>query len=142
MLRSIAYFQAQGYPVILIQHMADATLGLAPFFNEGTEGVAIHPAILGAAPEAPIVIKHYADAFHQTELKCTLHKLGVAELYLCGMMTQNCVTHTALSLDALSYGKCSVITDACTTVDEMLHAIALHALMPRVNFCTSSEIKA
>ena len=79
-----------------------------------------------------MVVKHFADSFEGTELHATMQSLGVTELILCGMMTQNCVTHTALSRRADEYAKVTVLTNACTTVTEMLHAIALHALSTRV----------
>ncbi|MFM2317433.1 MAG: Streptothricin hydrolase [Pseudomonadota bacterium] len=123
--------QAQQIPVILIQHIADKTRGLSPFFNEGTEGVAIHPRILAAAPKAPIVIKHFADSFVNTDLEATLQGLGVDELLVCGMMTQNCVTHTAISKQAEKY-QVSIIQDCCTTVSELLHLIALNAVSTRM----------
>ncbi len=50
-------------PVIIVQHVADPKLGLAPFFNAGTPGVEIHPGIRAAAPDAVIVTKSFADAF-------------------------------------------------------------------------------
>lgn len=123
--------QAQQIPVILIQHIADKTRGLSPFFNEGTEGVAIHPRILAVAPKAPIVIKHFADSFVNTDLETTLQDLGVDELLVCGMMTQNCVTHTAISKQAEKY-QVSIIQDCCTTVSELLHLIALNAVSTRM----------
>lgn len=123
--------QAKGLPVILIQHVADTSKGPAPFFNEGSIGVAIHPRILAATPDAPIVQKRFADAFHQTTLAATLADLGVNELLLCGMMTQNCVTHTALSRAAESY-RIEVIGDCCTTVSQILHLIALNGLSTRI----------
>jgi hypothetical protein len=55
------------------------------------------------------------------------------------MMTQNCVTHTALSRQADSYERVTVLTDACTTVSEMLHAIALHALSTRVRLVDTAS---
>jgi len=121
-----------GVPVVIVQHIADANAGLAPFFNPGTVGADIHPAILELAPAAPIIIKHYADSFVQTTLADTLAQLEVNELILCGMMTQNCVTHTALSREADHYQSVTVLTDASTTVSPILHAIALHALSTRV----------
>lgn len=123
--------QAQQIPVILIQHIADKTHGLSPFFNEDTEGVAIHPRILAAAPKAPIVIKHFADSFVNTDLETTLQDLSVDELLVCGMMTQNCVTHTAISKQAEKY-QVSIIQDCSTTVSELLHLIALNAVSTRM----------
>ncbi len=137
---SIQRFQSSELPVIYIQHIADPQQGLAPFFNSETLGAEIHAELRALAPLAPIVVKHYADSFHQTELARQLEAHSVTELYICGMMTQNCVTHTALSLAAQCY-PVSVISDACTTVDEMLHLIALHALSTRVKLLTAQEIK-
>ncbi len=138
---SISRFQGAGLPVILIQHVADPLQGLSPFFNTETEGVEIHPEILKLAANAPVVVKHYADAFHMTDLAKTLCDLDVNQLYLCGMMTQNCVTHTALSLAAQAYD-IKLISDACTTVDQMIHAIALHAISTRVGMVCSAELLA
>lgn len=55
---TIAKANAQHIPVILVQHIANpASKAFHLFFNEGTEGVRIHPRILAAAPDAPIVVK-------------------------------------------------------------------------------------
>ena len=120
-----------GVPVIHIQHIADSALGIAPFFNEGTEGSNIHSKVLAAAPDAPVVVKAYADSFHETTLQTVLEDLGVDTLWVAGMMTQNCVTHTAISKSAEKYDV-SILVDLCTTVDEMIHNIALHAVSTRV----------
>ncbi len=135
---AIARAHAVGIPVVHIQHVADASQGLAPFFNAGTPGVAIHPRVLAAAPEAPVVVKAYADSFHQTTLEATLKALGATELLVAGMMTQNCVTHTALSKAAEGCAV-TVLSDACTTVSELLHLIALHALSTRVKLVPSVD---
>jgi nicotinamidase-related amidase len=127
--QAIKAARTKGIPVIHIQHIAKT--GIAPFFNQGTAGAKIHPRLLAAAPDAPIVVKEYADSFVGTKLEEMLSGLGVDELLVCGMMTQNCVTHTAISKSAEKY-KVSILPDCCTTVDEMLHNIALHALSTRV----------
>jgi nicotinamidase-related amidase len=124
--RAIQKANAQGIPMIHIQHIAK---GGAPFFNEGTPGAEIHPRILAAAPKAPIVIKEFADSFEKTTLEETLAKLGVIDLLVCGMMTQNCVTHTAISKAAEKYDV-TILPDCCTAVSEILHLIALHAVLP------------
>ena len=54
------------------------------------------------------------------------------------MMTQNCVTHTAISKSAEKY-KVSILMDCCTTVNEMLHKIALHAVSTRVPLVSANE---
>ncbi|GAA5176310.1 cysteine hydrolase family protein [Niveibacterium umoris] len=136
--RAIEQARAKGVPVIHVQHIADASRGIAPFFNAGTPGVEIHPRILAAAPDAPVVVKHFADAFHDTTLKATLDALGATELLVCGMMTQNCVTHTAISKAAEPYAV-TVLSDCCTTVSQMLHLIALNALSTRVTLALAAD---
>lgn len=130
---AIRVAQAKGIPIILIQHIANAKMGNAPFFNKGTDGVKIHLEILGAAPDAAIVVKEYADSFLGTNLEELLLGHAATELLICGMMTQNCVTHTAISKSAEKY-RISILPDCCTTVTEMIHKIALNALSQRVQF--------
>jgi nicotinamidase-related amidase len=137
-LRAIKAAQTKTIPIIHIQHIANPQKGTAPFFNKGTDGAKIHASILKAAPDAPIVIKEFADSFVNTTLEKTLSDLGITELLVCGMMTQNCVTHTAISKSAEKYTVC-VLPDCCTTVDEMIHNIALHALSTRVALVNSNE---
>lgn len=120
-------------PVIFIQHIADKSQGLSPFFNKGTDGAKIHENLLKLAPNTKIVVKSYADGFHKTNLEEVLSELSVDELLVCGMMTQNCVTHTAISKSAEKYDV-KIIPECCTTVNEMLHLIALHAVSTRINF--------
>ena len=127
-VQAVRSAQAQGLPVVLVQHVAK---GPSPFFNADTEGVQIHPLLRAAAPDAPVVVKAHADSFLNTTLHTTLATLGVDSLWLCGMMTHNCVTHTALSPQAQGY-TVRVLEDLCTTVDPMIHAIALSALRDRV----------
>ena len=129
---------AQGIPVIHVQHLVDNTNGAAPFFGEGTPGADIHPNILKAAPDAPIIVKANADSFEKTKLEETLAKLGVTDLLVCGMMTHNCVTHTAISKAAEKYDV-TVLSDCCSTVSEILHLLALHALGNRVKLTPSTE---
>ena len=129
---------SQGVPIVLIQHIANPAMGIAPFFNEGTAGAGIHSTILAAAPDATIVAKEFADSFVETTLEETLSAVGATELLVCGMMTQNCVTHTAISRSAEKY-KVSILVDCCTTVDEMIHNIALHAVSTRVPLVPLAE---
>ena len=130
--KAIESARQQGILVILIQHIADDSRGIAPFFNKGTTGAEIHAAILQAAADADIVIKQFADSFEQTSLQETLNKHAINKILIGGMMTQNCVTHTAISKKAENY-EVTVLADCCTTVDEMIHNIALRALSTRVD---------
>ena len=135
---AIAKANEKNIPIIHIQHIADPAMGIAPFFSEGSEGAEIHPEILALAPNADVVTKHFADSFEQTNLEEVLQKHGVIELLVSGMMTQNCVTHTAISKAAEKYDV-SILMDCCTTVDEMIHNIALHAVSTRVPLITAEQ---
>jgi nicotinamidase-related amidase len=137
--RAMGKANAKNIPVVIIQHIANSEMGIAPFFNKGTEGAGIHPHTHAAAPNAPVVVKEFADSFEKTTLEEALTKLGVTELLICGMMTQNCVTHTAISKAAEKYSV-TILPDCCTTVDEMIHNIALHGVSTRVNLVPSSEV--
>lgn len=130
--------KTKGIVIIHVQHIADSKMGIAPFFNQGTEGADIHPRILQAAPNAPVVVKKFADSFIETNLEEFLTELGITELFVCGMMTQNCVTHTAISKSAEKY-KVTILPDCCTSVDEMIHNIALHAVSTRVALVPAAE---
>ncbi|AEF53961.1 isochorismatase family protein [Marinomonas posidonica] len=128
---AIVKAQQQAMPIIFIQHVANVEKGIAPFFNEGTEGVQLHSALKKVLASSHLVVKHFADSFEQTVLASVLKQLRIDSLLICGMMTQNCVTHTAISKSAESYDV-AVIAECCTTVDEMIHNIALNGMSPRV----------
>ncbi len=138
-LELIKKSKERGDLVVLVQHVANPAKGISPFFNEGTTGVEIHRDVMAAAPEAPIVVKQFADSFEQTNLEEILVKYGVEKLRICGMMTQNCVTHTAISRAADTYDV-TVIGDCSTTVDEMIHNIALSGISTRVQLSTLEEV--
>ncbi len=136
--QAVAKAQGVDIPIVLVQHIADSNAGPSPFFNEGTDGVNIHPELLALLPKATVVKKSFADAFYQTELESVLTKLGAEELIICGMMTQNCVTHTAISKSAEKY-TVSIMPECCTTVSEMIHLIALHGVSTRMALKSMGE---
>lgn len=136
--QAIARAHTLNMPVILVQHIAN---GPAPFFNRGTTGVQLHAEILAAAPNAPVIVKTHADSFINTTLEATLKALDIDQLLICGMMTQNCVTHTAISRQADKYA-IRVIADCCTTVSQMIHNIALNALSSRVEVSALDSVLA
>ncbi|WP_413943590.1 cysteine hydrolase family protein [Bdellovibrio sp. HCB-162] len=136
-LELIDLAKKQNIPVVLIRHV----LGVdSPFFTPESSGVMIHQKILEAVPSAPVINKQYADSFYKTELEAVLNRFGVEHIVLCGMMTQNCVTHTALSKSAEKY-KVSIVADACATVSDAIHTIAVDALVPR-EILTSLDVLA
>ena len=119
---AIGKARAAGDSIVLIQHVSTAAAG--PFVAGGA-GVAIRPAILAAAGDAPVVTKRFADAFQDTDLAS--HLAASDDLLICGMMTQNCVVFTALSR-AADGRKVLVVGDLCTAPVEVVHKVALNAL--------------
>lgn len=79
-LHSVQCAQQQAIPIILVQHIADTAQGDAPFFNPRTQGVEIHPALLAELPNAPIVVKQFADSFDGTELANLLQDMQIKHL--------------------------------------------------------------
>ncbi len=135
-LEVVSAAQKRYVPIILVQHLSDAEH--APFFNQGSEGAKIHSALLASSPTSPVVIKKHADSFDQTQLEQTLSQWGIEQIILCGMMTQNCVTYTALSPIGAKYHPI-ILADCCTSVDEMVHQIALKALARRAQVISSRD---
>lgn len=111
-------------PIILVQHVVDPSKQTSDVFNMGSYGVAIHPALLEAAPDATIVTKGSADSFRGTNLAEALAQLGSTELILCGMQTQNCVGLTGISGSAKDY-KITLLADCMTAETKHVHLFAL-----------------
>lgn len=121
-IAAIARARAAGDRVILIRHESPSAEGI---FAAGSTGTAIRQRILAAAGGAPVVTKHYADSFQDTDL--AQHLDGVDSLLICGMMTQNCVAFTAMS--ELTGGReVTVLGDLCAAPSQMVHLVALSAL--------------
>lgn len=135
-LSAIDIAQQRGWPVVLVQHVGGAE---APFFKAGSDGVKLHSALLAQASASVVVEKQHADSFLNTTLSDVLRAQNIRELVVCGMMTQNCVTHTALSPAASDYSV-RVLSDACSAPDAMVHGIALRALSDRVPLITLDEL--
>ncbi|WP_373699662.1 isochorismatase family protein [Neisseria dentiae] len=113
--------------VIGVQHFTPAG---APLFARGSHGAALHESVAGLLADKPLVEKEHADSFLNTGLNEILAKHGVTHIDICGIMTQNCVTHTALSPDTAPY-HVRVLSDLCTAPTALIHALALNALRDR-----------
>ncbi len=131
---AIGHVRAQGDRVVLVQHVSTAGKGL--FAADGA-GVAIRDAVLRAAGSAPVVVKHVADAFQETQLAVELE--GTQELLVCGMMTQNCVVFTAISR-AADHLRVRVVGDLCTAPTETVHRIALNALGSKLEVLDAAQV--
>lgn len=80
--------------------------------------------------DCPLVVKHEADSFLRTNLAELLRQHKVDAIDLVGMMTQHCVTHTALSPEAVGY-PVTIHAEACAAPTRALSALALRGLKAR-----------
>lgn len=123
--QAIGQAKENGWPVIAVQHIAaDSNAAL---FNPQGQGIAFHPSVAALLQDKPLVVKQQADAFLNTPLEALLRASNVGHIHLCGMMTQNCITHTALSPQAAPW-RVHIRADCCTAPTELIHKIALRAL--------------
>lgn len=77
------------------------------------------------------VIKQVADSFQGTNLLQLLENNDISDIEICGFMTQNCITYTALTAKRLGYNT-TVLSNLCSTIDSTINSIALKALSSKV----------
>ncbi|MEN4950577.1 nicotinamidase-related amidase [Stenotrophomonas rhizophila] len=126
-LHAIAQARQAGELVVGIQHIAPSD---GPFMAAGTQGAELHPAIAEALEGCPVIEKHQADSFLGTALGETLAARNVSAIRLVGMMTQHCITHTALSPEAAGVDV-TIIGAGCAAPTAMISGIALSGLAGR-----------
>jgi isochorismate hydrolase len=73
------------------------------------------------------IIKLQYDAFHQTELEDTLHKLNITQVIVCGVMTHLCCETTARSAFMRGF-EVFFTVDGTATYNEALHRATLLTL--------------
>lgn len=117
----------EGWLVVFVKHESPEG-----FLVKGTKGSEIHSELTPYLSDGITVIKTHADSFLETNLEDVLQKNNISDLVITGIMTQNCVTHTAISKQAEKYNV-TVVANACTAPTEMIHNIALFALSDRVS---------
>lgn len=113
--------------IVGIQHVNPAD---APFFRPDSEGVRLHPGVSAALGDAPVIRKTQADSFYETCLEALLRDEGITDVYLTGMMTQHCITHTALSPQAKGLNV-HIIAEGCAAPSQAIHELALSGLAAR-----------
>ena len=126
-LTLIGNARRNGALVIAVQHLAAAD---APFFATGTIGAELHPALQSVLDGDTVVIKQEADSFLGTNLGELLKQNDVDAIHLAGMMTQHCVTHTALSPDASGFD-ITIHAEGCAAPTRALSALAISGLKAR-----------
>ncbi|MBT2382190.1 isochorismatase family protein [Streptomyces sp. ISL-11] len=128
--RLLARARAAGTPVVHILHDG----GEGTPYDIRAEIGRISDEVAPVDGEA-IVVKHFPNSFHDTELAKTLTELGVGagdDLVLVGFMTHMCVTFTAEGAFNLGY-RPTVVAEATATRSlaapdgTVVHAAALKA---------------
>jgi nicotinamidase-related amidase len=100
--------RAEGVPVVWIQHSDE---GLA----EGSAAWELVPG-LSRAEDEPLVPKHYADAFEETELERVLAGAGAGRIVVTGGQTDECIRSTIHGGLVRGYDV-TLVGDAHTTED-------------------------
>ncbi|MEB0044440.1 MULTISPECIES: cysteine hydrolase family protein [unclassified Pseudomonas] len=142
--RIIQAFRQAGDAVLHIRH--EFTSADAPFFTPGSEGAKLHRKVLNQADE-PVVLKHFVNAFRETELKAMLDQQHIEHLVIVGSMSHMCIDGITRHAADLGY-TVTVIHDACATRDLEFNGLtvpAAHvhaAFMSSLGFAYASVISA
>ncbi|AKJ98148.1 cysteine hydrolase family protein [Pseudomonas fluorescens] len=128
--RLIEAFRQTGDRVVHIRH--EFTSEEAPFFTPGSEGAQLHPKVRNRDDE-PVVLKHFVNAFRDTELKAILERDGIEQLVIVGSMSHMCIDGAARAAADLGYGV-TVIHDACATLDLEFNGVVVPAAQVHAAF--------
>ncbi|WAH56989.1 cysteine hydrolase [Pseudomonas silvicola] len=133
-VRLLAAYREAGHLVVHVRHESPAAD--APFFRAGSLGAELHASVL-PAPGEPVILKHYPNAFRDTELRAVLDQHGVDSLVLAGAMSHMCIEAAGRAAADLGYAT-TVVHDASATRDlafegrtvpaAQVHAAAMAAL--------------
>lgn len=104
-------FRATGRPVVHVHH--HATRPGSSFLVAGGPGVEPWATVRPRDGE-PVVVKHFPNAFRETNLKEILDQCAVRTVALAGMMTHMCVDATARQAQDLGY-QVLLAGDGCAT---------------------------
>ncbi len=126
-------FRQAGDSVIHIRH--EFTADDAPFFAPGSEGAHLHPKVLNHADE-PVVLKHFVNAFRETNLRMLLEQRSVTHLVVVGSMSHMCVDGVVRAAADMGY-TVTVIHDACATRDLEFNGTTVPAAQVHAAFMSS-----
>lgn len=129
--RLIERFRAAGRPVIYTRHVHSADLSDAGIMGwwwdgmciEGSPDSDIH-ADVRPRPGEKVIPKHRYSAFYNTDLETVLRCLGIADLVICGVMTNMCCESTARDAYYRDY-RVFFPADATGTLSEEMHRASL-----------------
>ena len=126
----LAHARETGQLVVHVRHEAGSDT--APFFRPGTPGAQINDTVAPQDGEA-VVLKHRPNAFHETDLLDRLRDAGVAQVTICGAMTQMCIDATTRA--AVDHGfKATVVSDACGAKAGSFDGVAVAAEVMQAAF--------
>jgi nicotinamidase-related amidase len=108
--------RSAGTPVVWVQHEADG-------MEEGTEAWLLADGLVPAEGE-PRILKHYRDAFADTELDDVLERLDVGRVVVAGAQSDYCVRTTAQSAAVRGFDV-TLVSDAHTTTDTEWDGVAI-----------------
>ena len=111
--------------VFHIQHISKKEN--AEFFRPDTEGIEIHPLVSPLASET-VFVKHFPDAFQETELEQTLRAKQIDTLVICGMMSHMCIDTSVRAAKRLQFDVL-LAEDACTTRELVWNSTRIPAAM-------------
>jgi nicotinamidase-related amidase len=111
--RVIEAARAKGDEVIFVRH--EGAGPNAPIFTPGSVGVEINSAVQPAKSEA-VVLKHYPNAFRDTELKQMLDTKGIKDVVIVGAMSHMCIDATSRAAADFGYNT-TIVHDACATTN-------------------------
>lgn len=126
-------FRQAGDAVIHVRH--EFTSEDAPFFTPGSEGAHLHPKVLNQGNE-PVVLKHFVNAFRETNLRALLEQRSITDVVVVGSMSHMCIDGVARAAADLGY-KVTVIHDACATRDLELNGVTVPAAQVHTAFMSS-----
>ena len=121
----VAAARDAGCPVIFIQHCDDPDQP----FEEGTPHWELHERLL-PWPSDIVIKKHASSAFENTELGVTLQDLDIADLVVCGLQSEFCVSNTSKAALAEGY-RVTVAQDGHSTWPS--EGRASHVIVESVN---------
>ena len=104
-------FRKSADPVVHVQHVARSTD--ATFFLPNTWGAEINELVFPVNDEA-VIVKHFPNAFRETNLLELFKSLSVDELTIVGMMTHMCIDTTVRAANDMGFDV-TLIGDACAT---------------------------
>lgn len=105
--------RAAGDTIIHIRH--EFPDPQAPIFTPDSSGVEINPIVEPKEGEA-VILKHFPNAFRETDLKQRLDAGEIEEVVIVGAMSHVCVDATSRAAADFGY-QVTIIHDACATQD-------------------------